>query len=61
VLVESVFSWPGLGKLAVDAIHGRDYAVVTGSAIVTSTMVVTGSFIADVLYRVVDPRTRTST
>ena len=58
VLVEWVFSWPGLGKLAVDAIHGRDYAVVTGAAIVTAVMVVLGNFIADVLYRLVDPRTR---
>lgn len=58
VLVESVFSWPGLGKLAVDAIHGRDYLVVTGAAIVTAIMVVLGSLLADVLYRVVDPRTR---
>ena len=58
VLVESIFSWPGLGKLAVDAIHGRDYFVVTGAATVTAIMVVLGSLIADVLYRVVDPRTR---
>ena len=58
VLVESVFSWPGLGKLAVDAIHGRDYLVVTGAAIVTAIMVVLGSLIADMLYRIVDPRTR---
>jgi peptide/nickel transport system permease protein len=58
VLVETVFSWPGLGKLAVDAVQGRDYFMVTGAAIVTAILVVLGSFIADVLYRWVDPRTR---
>lgn len=58
VLVESVFSWPGLGKLAVDAIRGRDYEVVTGAAIVTACLVVLGSVLADLLYRLVDPRTR---
>ncbi len=58
VLVEWVFSWPGLGKLTVDAIRGRDYFVVTGAAIVSAMMVVLGNLIADVLYRLVDPRTR---
>lgn len=58
VLVEKVFAWPGLGQLAVDAIHRRDYAVVTGAAIVTAVLVVLGNVIADVLYRLVDPRTR---
>lgn len=58
VLVEWVFSWPGLGKLAVDAIRSRDYAVVTGAAIVTAVMVVLGNVLADALYRLVDPRTR---
>jgi peptide/nickel transport system permease protein len=58
VLVESVFAWPGLGKLAVDAIGRRDYFVVTGAGIVTASMVVLGNVLADVLYRKVDPRTR---
>ncbi len=58
VLVETVFAWPGIGKLAVDAIHGRDYAVVTAVAIIAAVMVVVGNLLADLLYRVVDPRTR---
>jgi len=61
VLVEKVFAWPGLGQLAVQAIHRRDYAVVTGAAIVTAIMVVLGNVFADVLYRFVDPRTRGTT
>jgi peptide/nickel transport system permease protein len=58
VLVETVFAWPGMGRVAVTAIFQRDYPVVTGAALVTSTMVVLGSLIADVLYAVADPRIR---
>jgi len=58
VLVETVFAWPGMGKLTVDAIAARDYAVVTGTAIIAAAMVAAGTFMADVLYHVLDPRTR---
>ena len=58
VLVETVFSWPGLGRFAVEALYRRDYAVVTAAAIVTATMVAVGNLLADVLIHVVDPRTR---
>jgi peptide/nickel transport system permease protein len=58
VLVEEVFSWPGLGNLAVDAFRNRDYPLVTGMAIVAAAMVVVGNLIADLLYRVADPRMR---
>lgn len=57
-LVETVFAWPGMGKLTVDAIHGRDYFVVTGAAVLAAVLVVVGNLIADILYRVMDPRTR---
>jgi peptide/nickel transport system permease protein len=58
VLVEYVFSWPGMGKIAVDAIDQRDYFVVTGAAILVACTVVVGNLIADVLTWLVDPRTR---
>jgi peptide/nickel transport system permease protein len=58
VLIETVFAWPGMGRLAVNAIFQRDYPVVTGAALVTSTVVVLGNLIADVLYAVADPRIR---
>jgi peptide/nickel transport system permease protein len=58
VLVETVFAWPGMGRLAVNAIFQRDYPVVTGAALVTSTMVVLGNLIADALYAIADPRIR---
>jgi peptide/nickel transport system permease protein len=58
VLVETVFAWPGMGRLAVSAIFQRDYPVVTGAALVTSTMVVLGTLTADALYAIADPRIR---
>jgi peptide/nickel transport system permease protein len=57
-LVETVYGWPGLGRFTVEAVWSRDYNVVTGAAIISATMVVVGNLVADVLYRVVDPRTR---
>jgi peptide/nickel transport system permease protein len=58
VLVESVFSWPGMGRLAADAITRRDYPMVTGAAILAAAMVVLGNLLADVAARVADPRLR---
>lgn len=61
VLVETVFAWPGMGRLAVEAIQRRDYPVVTGAAALVALAVVAGNFVADVLTRVADPRTREPT
>jgi peptide/nickel transport system permease protein len=58
VFIESVFAWPGLGRFAVQAIEARDYPVVTATALVASIMVVVGNLLADILYRMVDPRTQ---
>jgi peptide/nickel transport system permease protein len=58
VLVETVFAWPGMGRLAVTAIFQRDYPVVIAAAMAASVMVVLGSLVADVLYAVADPRIR---
>jgi peptide/nickel transport system permease protein len=58
VLIETVFSWPGMGRLAVNAILQRDYPVVTAAALVASAMVVFGNLLADVLYAGADPRIR---
>lgn len=58
VLVETVFSWPGLGKVTVDAVLARDYPLVTGAAILSSLMVVLANLLADIGYRIADPRTR---
>lgn len=56
VYVESVFSWPGLGSMAWEAINTRDYPVIMGVGLLVSAMVVLGSLIADLLHRWLDPR-----
>lgn len=58
VVLETVFSWPGLGRLLIDGINGRDYVVVQGTVIVLCIMFVSVSFVVDVLYSMVDPRIR---
>jgi peptide/nickel transport system permease protein len=59
VLIETIFAWPGMGRLIVDAIFQRDYPLVMATSFVIAVMVVLGNLIADVLYAVVDPRIRT--
>ena len=58
VFVETIFSWPGLGRVIVDAIFQRDYPLVMATSFVAAAMVVAGNLLADVLYAVVDPRIR---
>lgn len=58
VFIETVFAWPGMGKLVVDAIFQRDYPVVMAGAFIFAVMVVVGNLVADILYSVVDPRIR---
>ncbi len=58
VLTEQIFSIPGFGKLIVDAVFNRDYAVVQGVVVVTATIYITLNLIADMLYVLVNPRLR---
>lgn len=58
VLVEQVFSYPGLGQAAVTAGTGSDVPLLLGITIVTTAIVFFGNFIADILYGVIDPRMR---
>jgi len=58
VLIETVFAWPGLGKLATDAIAARDYPLVLAATLLASVAVVIGSLVADVLTAIADPRVR---
>lgn len=60
VFIETIFRWPGMGSAAVEALGARDYPVVLGTTLVSSTFVVVGSMIADVLAAIADPRQRHS-
>jgi peptide/nickel transport system permease protein len=61
VLIETIFAWPGMGRLAFEAILTRDYPLVTATALIASTMVVAGNLVADLLLGVADPRLRVRT
>ncbi len=56
VLTETIFSWPGIGKLTVDAINGSDYNVAMLCFMVATTAILVMNFVADILYSKVDPR-----
>ena len=58
LFVERVFSWPGMGLLATEAIGGRDYDLVTATVIIGSVMVVVGNLLADLVHMAIDPRVR---
>ena len=56
VITETVFSWPGIGQLVVEAIQRRDYPVVQGAVLCISLIYVLVNFFTDILYHWVDPR-----
>jgi peptide/nickel transport system permease protein len=59
VLVETVFAWPGIGRLAFDALLARDYQVLLGVFLCTSVLVVLFNLVTDLVYLLVDPRVQT--
>lgn len=58
VLVETVFSWPGLGRMAFDALYQRDYNLLLGILLCSSVVVILVNWLVDVVYARVDPRIR---
>lgn len=56
VVVETVFSYPGLGRLFVESVFQRDYPIIMALTMLTATLVVLGNLIADILYAIFDPR-----
>jgi peptide/nickel transport system permease protein len=58
VIIESIFAWPGMGRMAYEAILARDYPVILTINFVSAVLVLIGTFISDILYLVVDPRIR---
>ncbi|UCC53046.1 MAG: ABC transporter permease [Anaerolineaceae bacterium] len=58
LFIESIYSWPGMGSLFVDAIAARDYPMVMGVMLVSAIVVLTANLATDLTYAVVDPRIR---
>lgn len=58
VIVESVFGWPGMGRLIVEAAQSRDYNLVMGVTVIATILVVFSNFVVDIIYSKVDPRVK---
>ena len=58
MFIETIFSWPGVGRMMVDAVSGNDYPLVLAGVIVGSALVAVGSALADVLSALTNPRVR---
>jgi len=58
LLVETVFNWPGLGRLAFESVLRRDYPLLLGLLITTTVIVIVANLLTDLVYRVIDPRIR---
>ena len=56
VITETIFAWPGVGRLTVESITRRDFPVVQASVMMLATTYVIVNFIVDVVYRLIDPR-----
>ena len=61
VVVETVFSWPGIGRLLVNAVAASDYPLAQGAFLMITAVLVVMNFIADVTYNLLDPRVRVAT
>jgi peptide/nickel transport system permease protein len=58
LVIETVFAWPGLGKLAIDAVFAADYPLLQGVVIVFTVLYMAASLLVDILYAALDPRVR---
>lgn len=58
VVIENIFSWPGMGQLAVASLTQRDYPVMMGIVLLSATLILLGTLLSDILYAIVDPRVR---
>lgn len=60
VIVEFIFSWPGIGRLSLEAIYGRDFPVIQAAVVVGSAFFVILNLLVDIVYTTTDPRVRRS-
>jgi peptide/nickel transport system permease protein len=57
-ITETIFSWPGIGRMGVDAVTGRDYPVIMAVTLMSALLIIIGNLLADLAYAWVDPRIR---
>ena len=58
MIIETVFSWPGMGLMMVEGVAGRDFPMIMGLSLVVAITVLVGNLMTDVAYAVTDPRVR---
>jgi peptide/nickel transport system permease protein len=57
-IIETIFAWPGMGRLGVQAIFQRNYPLIMGIVIFSAILIILGNLFADIAYAIVDPRIR---
>jgi peptide/nickel transport system permease protein len=57
-ITETIFGWPGIGRLGVEAVTGRDYPVIMAVTLLSALLIIIGNLLADFAYAWVDPRIR---
>jgi peptide/nickel transport system permease protein len=60
VIIETIFSWPGIGLLTIKAVNQRDYTMLMGLALVSAVAIIISNLVADLCYAIADPRIRYS-
>lgn len=58
VFIEAIYSWPGMGRLFVESVEGRDYPLIMGLILILAVIILIVNLLVDILYAVVDPRVR---
>ena len=58
IVTETIFSWPGMGRLFIESVGERDYYVLMALIILTSFAILIANLLADVIYAIIDPRIR---
>ena len=58
VFIESIFSWPGLGRLYLEGIEGRDYNLIMAMTLILAVVIMIANLLTDIVYGLIDPRIR---
>ncbi len=58
VFIESIFSWPGMGRLFLDGVESRDYPLIMGMTLILAVVILAANLLTDIVYAIVDPRIR---